>query len=121
MEEGPGGMKIDGQQLATAQKLLLFWRKPARKCWWDGVDVVLPIKEGQIPLKGDANQKTKENAKQGLVTTDENEVGGNGMSEKEKELLESGNGRKVRVWARRVWTLELSLVSFGKRVILSPF
>ncbi|KAG1169976.1 hypothetical protein G6F70_008016 [Rhizopus microsporus] len=20
----------------TAQKLLLFWRKPARKCWWDG-------------------------------------------------------------------------------------
>ncbi|KAL9543123.1 hypothetical protein MBANPS3_008270 [Mucor bainieri] len=22
--------------MATAQKLLLFWRKPARKCWWDG-------------------------------------------------------------------------------------
>ncbi|KAI8339442.1 hypothetical protein BC941DRAFT_468720 [Chlamydoabsidia padenii] len=22
--------------MATAQKLMLFWRKPARKCWWDG-------------------------------------------------------------------------------------
>ncbi|KAI8344484.1 hypothetical protein BC941DRAFT_508032 [Chlamydoabsidia padenii] len=22
--------------MPTAQKLLLFWRKPARKCWWDG-------------------------------------------------------------------------------------
>ncbi|KAI8098089.1 uncharacterized protein B0P05DRAFT_523364, partial [Gilbertella persicaria] len=25
--------------MATAQKLLLFWRKPARKCWWDGSTV----------------------------------------------------------------------------------
>lgn len=24
-------------QMAAVQKLLLFWRKPARKCWWDGV------------------------------------------------------------------------------------
>jgi hypothetical protein len=23
-------------QMAAAQKLLVFWRKPARKCWWDG-------------------------------------------------------------------------------------
>ncbi|KAI9322499.1 hypothetical protein BX666DRAFT_626580 [Dichotomocladium elegans] len=30
--------------MATAQKLLLFWRKPARKCWWDGNTVEL---EGQ--------------------------------------------------------------------------
>ncbi|KAI9468232.1 MAG: hypothetical protein EXX96DRAFT_533152 [Benjaminiella poitrasii] len=31
-------LKIAGpdNHLATAQKLLLFWRKPARKCWWDG-------------------------------------------------------------------------------------
>ncbi|RUS17596.1 hypothetical protein BC937DRAFT_89760 [Endogone sp. FLAS-F59071] len=28
-----------GNQMATAQKLLLFWRKPARKCWWDGMEV----------------------------------------------------------------------------------
>ena len=27
--DGPNGMKIDQNQLATAQKLLLFWRKPA--------------------------------------------------------------------------------------------
>ncbi|KAG2224766.1 hypothetical protein INT45_005290 [Circinella minor] len=47
--------------MATAQKLLLFWRKPARKCWWDG-------------------------------TT--NEI----------------QGQKVRLWARRTWTLELALV-----------
>ncbi|KAI8972738.1 hypothetical protein BDB01DRAFT_809063 [Pilobolus umbonatus] len=30
--------------MATAQKLFLFWRKPARKCWWDGNTVEL---EGQ--------------------------------------------------------------------------
>ncbi|KAI9599503.1 hypothetical protein BDF19DRAFT_419061 [Syncephalis fuscata] len=23
-------------QMAAAHKLLVFWRKPARKCWWDG-------------------------------------------------------------------------------------
>ncbi|TEB32348.1 hypothetical protein FA13DRAFT_1754470 [Coprinellus micaceus] len=34
--------EIDYSQMATAQKLLLFWRKPARKCWWDGMDVDLP-------------------------------------------------------------------------------
>lgn len=28
-EDGHAGMRIDQQQLATAQKLLLFWRKPA--------------------------------------------------------------------------------------------
>ncbi|CAJ0627934.1 15677_t:CDS:2 [Entrophospora sp. SA101] len=28
-----------GNQMATAQKLLLFWRKPARKCWWDGLEI----------------------------------------------------------------------------------
>ncbi|KAI8349786.1 hypothetical protein B0O80DRAFT_374973, partial [Mortierella sp. GBAus27b] len=27
------------QTMAIAQKLLLFWRKPARKCWWDGIQV----------------------------------------------------------------------------------
>ncbi|KAJ3751577.1 hypothetical protein EV360DRAFT_89602 [Lentinula raphanica] len=41
----PGGDKVvevDYQQRATAQKLLLFWRKSARKCWWDGLDIELP-------------------------------------------------------------------------------
>ncbi|KAI9269927.1 hypothetical protein BY458DRAFT_510289 [Sporodiniella umbellata] len=27
--------------MATAQKLFLFWRKPARKCWWDGISIEL--------------------------------------------------------------------------------
>ncbi|KAG1282824.1 hypothetical protein G6F66_011056 [Rhizopus arrhizus] len=31
--------------MATAQKLFLFWRKPARKCWWDGNSIEL---EGQF-------------------------------------------------------------------------
>ncbi|THH31253.1 hypothetical protein EUX98_g2909 [Antrodiella citrinella] len=57
---------IDYTQMGTAQKLLLFWRKPARKCWWDGIEV-------NIAEPGDA-EKT------------------------------------VKLWARRVWTLELSLV-----------
>ncbi|KWU46710.1 hypothetical protein RHOSPDRAFT_14697 [Rhodotorula sp. JG-1b] len=57
---------VDAQQLATAQKLLLFWRKPARKCWWDATDVVL-----------------------------------HPGTPKEQSL---------KVWARRVWTLELSLI-----------
>ncbi|KAI8137023.1 hypothetical protein BJV82DRAFT_525916 [Fennellomyces sp. T-0311] len=47
--------------MATAQKLLLFWRKPARKCWWDGNTCEI-------------------------------------------------QGQKVRLWARRTWTLELALV-----------
>ncbi|CAO3697683.1 unnamed protein product [Rhizopus stolonifer] len=27
--------------MATAQKLFLFWRKPARKCWWEGSSIEL--------------------------------------------------------------------------------
>jgi len=61
-----GQVTIDYNQMATAQKLLLFWRKPARKCWWDGVEVDL-AEDGQTP-------------------------------------------QPVKLWARRVWTLELSLV-----------
>ncbi|KAJ8515398.1 hypothetical protein ONZ45_g7172 [Pleurotus djamor] len=63
---GESPVTVDYNQMATAQKLLLFWRKPARKCWWDGIDVELPEADGQ-PAK------------------------------------------TVKLWARRVWTLELSL------------
>lgn len=59
---------IDYGQMATAQKLLLFWRKPARKCWWDGIDV-------EVPSPEDANRMIP-----------------------------------IKLWSRRVWTLELSLV-----------
>ncbi|GAA5962038.1 hypothetical protein JCM3765_005500 [Sporobolomyces pararoseus] len=66
LDDGTGGVQVNAQQLATAQKLLLFWRKPARKCWWDATDLTI-----------DAG-------------TDQE--------------------RDIKVWARRVWTLELSLI-----------
>lgn len=44
-----------------AQKLLLFWRKPARRCWWEGIEL--------------------------------NDV--------------EGVEGPVKVWIRRVWTLEM--------------
>ncbi|KAG0228253.1 hypothetical protein BGW42_002311 [Actinomortierella wolfii] len=40
-----------GNQMATAQKLLLFWRKPARKCWWDGVEIKLDHQGNKIPIR----------------------------------------------------------------------
>lgn len=55
-------VQVNAQQLATAQKLLLFWRKPARKCWWDATEIMLE------------------------------------------------DAQEIKVWARRVWTLELSLI-----------
>ncbi|TKX19940.1 fatty acid hydroxylase-like protein 2 [Elsinoe australis] len=47
--------------VGMAQKLLLFWRKPARRCWWEGVDL---------------------------------------------DNVEGVEGR-LKVWIRRVWTLEM--------------
>lgn len=67
-QQGHPQVSVDQQQMATAQKLLLFWRKPARKCWWDGVEVDVPVEDG------------------------------------------SNQTANVKVWARRVWTLELSLI-----------
>ncbi|KAL8693009.1 MAG: hypothetical protein Q9218_002066 [Villophora microphyllina] len=60
---------IKGNDLANsnavgmAQKLLLFWRKPARRCWWEGVEL---------------------------------------------DNVEGIEG-KLKVWIRRVWTLEMVL------------
>ncbi|KAL2353941.1 hypothetical protein BJ546DRAFT_88076 [Cryomyces antarcticus] len=60
---------IKGNDLATnavgmAQKLLLFWRKPARRCWWEGVEL---------------------------------------------HDVEGVDG-VLKVWIRRVWTLEMSVI-----------
>ncbi|MCJ1365267.1 hypothetical protein MMC16_004388 [Acarospora aff. strigata] len=58
---------IKGNDLANsnavgmAQKLLLFWRKPARRCWWEGIEL---------------------------------------------ENVDGVEG-KLKVWIRRVWTLEM--------------
>ena len=101
--DSEGEIEIDQQQLNTAQKLLLFWRKPARKCWWDGVDVVLPVEEGETAPQTETANAVAEAAS----------AAGGGMTPAELELLRTGKGRRTRVWARRVWTLELSLVSQG--------
>jgi hypothetical protein len=72
----PGEQKpveVDYAQMGTAQKLLLFWRKPARKCWWDGLDI-------ELPATPDANGS------------------------------EPDGSKTIKLWARRVWTLELSLI-----------
>ncbi|KAF2857998.1 hypothetical protein K470DRAFT_283527 [Piedraia hortae CBS 480.64] len=52
------------QAVGMAQKLLLFWRKPARRCWWEGVHL-----EGVEGVSG-----------------------------------------PLKVWIRRVWTLEMSVI-----------
>ncbi|KAF2154883.1 stress response protein Whi2 [Myriangium duriaei CBS 260.36] len=57
-----GGIGVaNTNAVGMAQKLLLFWRKPARRCWWEGVDL---------------------------------------------ENVEGVEGR-LKVWIRRVWTLEM--------------
>lgn len=56
-----------------AQKLLLFWRKPARRCWWEGVEL---------------------NDVQGVEGT-------------------------LKVWIRRVWTLEM--VSSSRHLTVDPY
>lgn len=61
----------DQNAVGMAQKLLLFWRKPARRCWWEGITL---------------------------------------------ENVEGVDG-KLKVWIRRVWTLEMVCVdSDGLRV-----
>ncbi|XMA11290.1 hypothetical protein WAI453_004081 [Rhynchosporium graminicola] len=58
------GGDLGNNAVGMAQKLLLFWRKPARRCWWEGVDL-----EGVDGVDG-----------------------------------------KLKVWIRRVWTLEMSVI-----------
>ncbi|KAK0966813.1 hypothetical protein LTR91_016345 [Friedmanniomyces endolithicus] len=58
------GEAANSNAVGMAQKLLLFWRKPARRCWWEGVEL---------------------------------------------EHIEGVEG-KLKVWIRRVWTLEMSVI-----------
>ncbi|KAJ4293862.1 hypothetical protein N0V88_005376 [Collariella sp. IMI 366227] len=60
------GNDMGSSAVGMAQKLLLFWRKPARRCWWEGIE--LENVEGMPP------------------------------------------GAKLKVWIRRVWTLEMSVI-----------
>ncbi|KAI0835124.1 hypothetical protein F5Y06DRAFT_306472 [Hypoxylon sp. FL0890] len=58
------GNDMGSNAVGMAQKLLLFWRKPARRCWWEGVDL--------------------------------------------KDV--EGVDGPLKVWIRRVWTLEMSVI-----------
>lgn len=58
------GSEMNTNAAGMAQKLLLFWRKPARRCWWEGVEL--------------------------------DDV--------------AGVDGKLKVWIRRVWTLEMSVI-----------
>ncbi|KAJ2893752.1 putative g patch domain-containing protein 1 protein [Zalerion maritima] len=58
------GNEMGTNAVGMAQKLLLFWRKPARRCWWEGVEL---------------------------------------------DNVEGVEG-KLKVWIRRVWTLEMSVI-----------
>lgn len=55
------GEAANSNAVGMAQKLLLFWRKPARRCWWEGVEL---------------------------------------------DNVEGVEG-KLKIWIRRVWTLEM--------------
>jgi len=59
------GNEMGNSAVGMAQKLLLFWRKPARRCWWEGVEL---------------------------------------------DNVEGLGGTKLKVWIRRVWTLEMSVI-----------
>ncbi|KAJ2772393.1 hypothetical protein IWQ57_001787, partial [Coemansia nantahalensis] len=38
-------------RMVAAQKLVLFYKKPARKCWWEGEDVDAGDSERKSDLK----------------------------------------------------------------------
>jgi ATP-binding cassette, subfamily F, member 3 len=64
---GAEGGVANSNAVGMAQKLLLFWRKPARRCWWEGVEL---------------------------------------------DDVEGVEG-KLKVWIRRVWTLEMVSFNFS--------
>ncbi|KAH8709410.1 WHI2-like protein P4H10.16c [Beauveria bassiana] len=58
------GSDLGNNAMGMAQKLLLFWRKPARRCWWEGIEL---------------------------------------------DNVDGVEGQ-LKVWIRRVWTLEMSVI-----------
>ena len=65
-----------------------------RKCWWDGIDIVVP--------QGTMHPEPPTPLPPHVLGT---------LSPQERSWLDQGIGQCVRVWVRRVWTLEVSLVS----------
>lgn len=94
-----------------------------RKCWWDGIDIVLPHAKDS-PEAAVAAAKAKQGTDEAAAAAaaaaalaacnagkeDVNTAPDAGITPEELEMLNNGTGRRVRVWARRVWTLELSLI-----------
>lgn len=73
-------------------KLLLFWKKPARKCWWGQVEIRVPI---DLPFHVDLEKDPTD----GSLTV--------------VRVLSGGYSKleiPVRVHIRHVWTLEASIV-----------
>lgn len=82
-----------------------------RKCWWDGVDIVVPhTSTSASTAEQDGSAAMADEMASEAEEADVNAPTA-GMTAHEVELLRSKRGRSCRVWARRVWTLELSLVS----------
>ncbi|KAF9562714.1 hypothetical protein EC968_005164 [Mortierella alpina] len=85
-------------QMAIAQKLLLFWRKPARKCWWDGIQVEIE------PCVTNTSSTTTTTTTTTDTTSSHNENSSNTSNNTSSAKV------PVRLWARRTWTLELVLI-----------
>lgn len=75
------------------EKLLLFWRKPARKCWWGDEEIDL-----NVDIYGSWIDDTHTTIKLKLPS----------MTNTEAELNKISV--PVRLHIRRVWTLELSVI-----------
>ncbi|OBA26647.1 hypothetical protein HANVADRAFT_52958 [Hanseniaspora valbyensis NRRL Y-1626] len=73
-------------------KLLLFWKKPARKCWWGQVEIRVPI---ELPFHVDLEKDPTDGSLNVI------------------KVLSGGYSKleiPVRVHIRHVWTLEASIV-----------
>lgn len=77
-------------------KLLLFWRKPARKCWWGEEDLDLDVE-----IYGSWDTEANNSHSKPKIRIKTPKTPGDGLSRIRIP---------VRLHIRRVWTLELSVV-----------
>lgn len=93
--------------LAKSQKLFLFWKKPARKCWWYDLtleNLKVPIEKSAEKLAVNATSGDQESTAP-TINTAVTAVADNASSE--KEMVDIG---PIKVHIRCVWTLELCIV-----------
>ena len=121
-----GYVKFDAQQMATAQKLLLFWRKPAVRIpslsfsLAHGLRIppflVFPPSSCPLPLTPLFADPRLTHVPicprtHRAQLTAQRKCWWDGVEVDVPVSSTSKETHKVKVWARRVWTLELSLVS----------